>query len=160
MYVPEPEASELEGVRRLLDPVQSSLTPAHVTLCREDELAEVNTDSLASRLIDAKAKHVTLRFGRPEIVHEHGILLPCIAGREAFHALREHVLGSRAIRHQAPHITLAHPRNPKSSKNSLANANRLPEAIAIRFAHIVLIEQTGATPWRVLQTYEIQGDDA
>jgi hypothetical protein len=120
----------------------------------------VNTYSLASRLTDAKAKQLTLHFGRPEIVHGHGILLPCIAGQEAFHALREHVLGSMVIRHQAPHITLAHPRNPKSSENSLANANRLPELAAIRFAQIVLIEQTGVTPWRVLQTYEIQRDDA
>ncbi len=157
MYLPEPEASELEAVRRLLDPVQSSLIPAHVTLCREDELALVNTDSFASRLADAQATRVTLHFGRPEVFHEHGILLPCIAGEEAFHSLRVHVLGSRAIRRQAPHITLAHPRNPKSAGNCLANANLLSTMISINFTSVALIEQTAATPWRVLRTYEIRG---
>lgn len=156
MYLPEPEAPELEAARRLLDPVQSSLIPAHVTLCREDELALVKSDALASRLNDIQAMSVTLYFGRPEVFQGHGILLPCIAGEEAFRSLREHVLGSRAIRRQSPHITLAHPRNPKSAGNCLANANVLPEVIIMTFINVALIEQTGATPWRVLQTYELQ----
>ncbi|MBK6734148.1 MAG: 2'-5' RNA ligase family protein [bacterium] len=155
-YLPEPEASQVEPVRRLLDPVQSSLIPAHVTLCREDELALVDTDLLESRLADARVECVTLHFGKPEVFHGHGILLPCIAGEEAFHALRVHLLGSPAIRRQVPHLTLAHPRNPKSAGNCLANANLLPAMGAVHFTRVSIIEQAGAAPWRVLRTYEIQ----
>jgi 2'-5' RNA ligase len=155
LYVPEPAATSLESVRRTLDPVQSSLIPAHVTLCREDELAPLENGALVSRLVDIPMEPVTLHFGKPEPFHEHGILLPCIAGEHEFIALREHVLGSRSIRRQSPHITLAHPRNPKVAGNCLANANVLPERISITFARINFIEQTGATPWRALGTFDI-----
>lgn len=156
LYLPEPEASQVEAVRRILDPVQSSLIPAHVTLCREDELSLVDTDLLESRLADARAECVTLHFGKPEVFHGHGILLPCIAGEEAFHALRVHLLGSPAIRRQMPHLTLAHPRNPKSAGNCLANANLLPAMGAVHFTRVSIIEQVGAAPWRVLRTYVLQ----
>ncbi|MBK8257837.1 MAG: 2'-5' RNA ligase family protein [Polyangiaceae bacterium] len=159
MYVPEPQAAEINAVRRLLDPIQANLIPAHVTLCREDELTSINTASLACRLSDARAKSFTLHFGKPQIFHQHGILLPCIAGDEPFHALRRHVLASTAVRHHAAHITLAHPRNPKSAGNSLASANLLPEMLAIHFTRVALIEQTGAMPWRVLQTCEIHASN-
>lgn len=37
LYVPPPIAAILEGVRRVVDPVQAALIRAHVTLCRESE---------------------------------------------------------------------------------------------------------------------------
>ena len=157
LYVPEPVATSLESVRRTLDPVQSSLIPAHVTLCREDELAPMENGTLLSRLADIPMESVTLHFGKPEPFHEHGILLPCIAGDNEFIALREHILGSRFIRRQSPHITLAHPRNPKAEGNCLANARVLPERISVTFTRINFIEQTGITPWRVLDTFSITG---
>jgi hypothetical protein len=92
-------------------------------------------------------------FGKPESFYEHGILLPCIAGESEFIALREHVLGSRSIRRQPPHITLAHPRNPKATGNYLTNAHALPEKISVTFTRINFIEQTGTTSWRVLDTF-------
>ena len=155
MWVPEPEAGLLEVVRRQLDPVQSSLIPPHVTLCREDELALVEQDELISRFTSAHAVSITLRFGRAEPFHEHGILLPCIAGEQDFRALREHLLGTRAIRREAPHITLAHPRNPKGADNSLASAHALPETILITFTSVKLIEQVGIAPWSVLRAIEL-----
>lgn len=157
MYLPDPDASLLESVRRVLDPVQSSLIPAHVTLCREDELALVESDELKFRLANVDAKPITLHFGRAEVFHEHGILLPCLAGEQDFHSLREQALGSRTLRRQAPHITLAHPRNPKSAGNCLANANVLPEVICVTFTSAQLIAQRGAAAWRVLQTFELHG---
>ena len=66
LYVPPDAARQLEAVRRVLDPVQSRLIPAHVTLCREDELARVSGPELESRLGDARLKPVTLHFGGPE----------------------------------------------------------------------------------------------
>lgn len=155
LYLTGPAASVLESVRRTLDPVQSSLIPAHVTLCREDELAAIKDGALVSRLAQIPLPPVTLRFGTPEPFSGHGIRLPCIAGEHAFIALRQHVLGARSIRHQSPHITLAHPRNPKAAGNCLANADVLPEEITVTFAHINRIEQTGTSPWRVLDTFDI-----
>lgn len=155
MFLPEPEASVLDSVRRVLDPVQSDLIPPHVTLCREDELTSVKAEELKTRLASAHLTSLTLRFGRPELFHEHGVLMPCIGGEQDFRSLREQVLGSCTIRHQVPHITLAHPRNPRSAGNCLANANVLPEVIAVIFTGVKLIEQAGTMPWRVLQTFEL-----
>ena len=39
LFVPHAEAAPIEALRATLDPVQHALIAAHVTLCREDELA-------------------------------------------------------------------------------------------------------------------------
>lgn len=153
LYVPEPEASVLETARCVLDPIQRSLFPAHVTLCREDELAQLAAGSLASRLANPPVKSLTLHFGKAEWFPPHAILLPCISGEDEFRSLREHILNSCHIKHQAPHITLAHPRNPKATGNTLANAYLLPEAMAVTFTSVNLIEQSGSSAWRIVETF-------
>jgi 2'-5' RNA ligase len=148
-------AERIEEIRRLLDPVQFNLIAAHVTLCREDELEGLNTAVLRQRLSASKIGPLTLTFGAPESFSTHGILLPCAAGEENFRALRQLVLGSAAARFQVPHITLAHPRNPKSAGNSLAAASSLERVGAIRFESICLIQQYGASPWRIVERFEL-----
>ena len=64
LYAPEPQRSVIDAVRAVLDPVQHRLIPAHVTLCREDELAGIDAAVMAERL--AGAAPITLRFGPPE----------------------------------------------------------------------------------------------
>jgi 2'-5' RNA ligase len=155
MFVPGDVAIDFEELRRALDPIQSLLIPAHVTLCREDELNQISDSELRVRLSRVHLKSITLRFGRPEAFDGHGILLTCIGGASDFRSLREHVLGSITIREQRPHITLAHPRNPKSPGNSLARALSLPEVISITFPAIRLIEQHGVQPWKVLQQFKL-----
>ena len=74
-----------------------------------------------------------------------------------FHELRRLVLGTSSIKHQEPHITLAHPRNPRSPNNSLLSANTLPMELAITFTSISLIRQDGSLPWQVLEQYKLSG---
>ena len=155
MYVPPDAATELEDVRRAVDPVQSGLIPAHVTLCREDELGEL--ESVKARLRRPPFKPLTLRFGRPVAFSGHGLLLECVGGGDQFRALREYLLASSRIRDQKPHITLAHPRNPKARGNSLSNTSALPEVIEVTFPSVCLIEQEADKPWRLLETYELRG---
>jgi 2'-5' RNA ligase len=153
MYVPPDAGREIEEVRRVLDPIQHSLIPAHITLCREDELTELS--AIQHRLNNNPLPQLTLRFGKPEIFSGHGVLLHCVEGGGAFHALREYLLGSKNIREQMPHITLAHPRNPKAFGNTLQNALPLPENITITFPTIFLIEQAGSAPWQILSTHRL-----
>jgi hypothetical protein len=155
LYVPEPMATTLGALRQTLDPIQSSLIPAHVTLCREGELEAVSADDCRARLALFPAGCIALQFGWPEPFSEHGILLPCIAGEDPFIQLRQHILGKSDLRRQAPHITLAHPRNPKASGNSLARARVLPREISIAFSEVRWIEQHGNDPWRVLDVMPI-----
>lgn len=155
MYVPPEAAGEIEAVRRVVDPIQSSLIPAHVTLCREDELGDLA--SVLARLRGAPFGPLTLRFGGPVVSSGHGLLLECVGGEERFRALREYLLASSRVRDQRPHITLAHPRNPKASGNSLGNAATLPEVVEVTFPSVCFIEQEGGGPWRLLEEYELRG---
>ena len=43
MFVPEACASAIELVRAVVDPIQKALIFVHVTLCREDELGDLNS---------------------------------------------------------------------------------------------------------------------
>jgi 2'-5' RNA ligase len=155
LYVPPEAAREIEAVRRVVDPIQSSLIPAHVTLCREDELGDLA--AVRARLRAAPFGPLTLRFGRPAASAGHGLLLECVGGEERFRALREYLLAPGRVREQRPHLTLAHPRNPKAEGNSLSNASALPELIELTFPNVYLIEQEGRRPWRPLEKYELRG---
>lgn len=155
MYVPPDAAREIEAVRRIVDPIQSRLIPAHVTLCREDELGDLA--SVRARLRGAPFKPLTLRFGKPVAFAGHGLLLECVAGEDRFRAVRQYLLASSRVRDRKPHITLAHPRNPRSRGNSLSNASTLPEVVEVTFPSIHLIEQEGDGPWQLLEKYELRG---
>ncbi|MFZ6734552.1 2'-5' RNA ligase family protein [Undibacterium sp. Ji42W] len=151
MFVPVQAAIELEQVRRVVDPVQSSLIPAHITLCREDEIRELS--AIRGRLQNLQLPAISLSFSPAEIFYEHGLIMHCIAGEDAFLHLREFVLDSKDIRVQHPHLTLAHPRNPKAPDNSLEVTASLTTPLQLVFPSIFLIEQSGNHAWRVLETY-------
>jgi 2'-5' RNA ligase len=153
LYVPAPVAASLEAARRLFDPVQHRLIPAHVTVCREDEIADLPESVVQSRLGQAQIGPITLQFGPPEQFSGHGILLNCLGGEGDFHRLRVCLLGTAGIRRQPPHITLAHPRNPKAPGNQLDNIATWPEGFSITFSTLYLIEQIRHKPWAVLQTF-------
>jgi hypothetical protein len=153
MFVPELTASVIEAVRSVVDPIQSSLIAAHVTLCRENELGDLG--GIRARLYESDCAAITLRFGPPKVVMEHGILLECVHGLSQFRTLREQVLGSNSIKDQEAHITLAHPRNPKSHRNSLHATADLNAGLTVTFDQICLIEQQDAQPWCVVERYAL-----
>jgi hypothetical protein len=149
-------AAAVEAVRRVVDPVQYRLIPAHVTLCREEEVAALPEGEIEARLAAGPARRITLEFGSPEHFLDHGIRLKCVAGGTEYQALRELVLGSTEIARPRPHVTLAHPRNPRAPGNSLAACADLPRRWPTRFSWLHLIEQEGAQPWRRLAMFDLQ----
>ena len=151
LFVPPDVGKAIEAVRRVVDPEQSRLIPAHVTLCREDELAAHRMEDIAARLAASRPFALTLRFGAPERFHDHGILLPCIGGADAFDALRARLLAPHQARPHAPHLTLAHPRNPRVPQNELSSAVSLEAGLTITFTGVQLIEQENGAPWQVLR---------
>jgi hypothetical protein len=151
LYIPEDAAAPIEAVRRVLDPVQHALIPAHVTLCRDEEVAGLS----ASARAPSPHKPITLVFGRAVPFDGHGVLLPCIDGQVEFTHLRQRLLAPGAIRHQSPHITLAHPRNPRAPGNAIDRALTLPPEIVVTFSDLCLIEQAPNEPWRVLERHAL-----
>jgi hypothetical protein len=157
LYVPAPVGTGLDKIRRRLDPIQAGLIPAHVTLAREDELADLAPAALGTRFAAPQAAIITLGFGPAEPFQGHGLLLPCTRGEADFDALRRWLLGSHWRRRQAPHITLAHPRNPKSAGHDIAIAQTLARELIITFTEAWRSRQVGSDPWQPLEQYPLGG---
>lgn len=153
LFVPAPAAAPLEALRRTVDPVQHGLIAAHVTLCREDELDAL--EAVRERLRAHRAGPIDLAFGPVEVFHGHGLLLPCVGGREAYRALRKAVLDVAEPRDSSPHVTLAHPRNPRAPGNALLATPGLPRALSVRFQAVHLVEQVDGGPWRELEQFAL-----
>ncbi len=151
LFVPPPVGARLDRLRALLDPVQHDLIPAHVTFCRDAEADGVSPDGLSDMLAAARIGPLSLTFGAAEAFGGHGVRLPCIAGADAFSAARARVLGD-TLRMEAPHITLAHPRNSRAPSNDLARARALETPLAVTFREVRLIERRDGAPWCVLAT--------
>lgn len=154
LFAPDEAAAILEPIRRRLDPVQHGLIAAHVTLCREDELAESPLAVLRGRAAVPAA--LTLTFGAPVRFGGHGMLLPCVDGEAAFHQLRIDVLGSDTVRVHSAHITLAHPRNPRAPGNTTASEMAIATPLRMTFTTISLIEQVDDGPWVVRDTVVLE----
>jgi hypothetical protein len=153
LFAPGEAAASIELVREKADPVQFALIAAHVTLCREDEFAELELSLLRERL--ARAAPLTLTFGPARRFGGHGILLPCIEGAADFQKLRVQALGATDVRDHEAHLTIAHPRNPRAPANQDALLSVLPAPLTLVFREVALIEQSDALPWVVLETLRL-----
>lgn len=158
LWVPPPVASAIDAVRQVVDPVQARLIPAHVTLCRDEELDALAPEDVRAHLAASPWRGaLSLRFGPAERFGEHGILLPCAAGEDAFRALRAAALGAAPAREQRPHLTLAHPRNPRAPGNALDAAAALPVPMEVRFTEVHWIEQHDGDAWSVRASFALEG---
>ena len=137
---------EIENLRVRFNPVQARLIPAHVTLCREDEVQDWLR--LESRIQDRIPISLTLGFGRA-VRDDNLVFLPVVFGGEQFEKLR-HVLLNDGIappRKLTPHITVIHPRNGVCTDAAFDEIlQRLPP-FKITLREISLIEQTVGGPW-------------
>jgi hypothetical protein len=158
MYLPLDQASVVEDARLVADPIQHHLIPAHVTLCRDEELEDLS--GIEARLQTFAPGSIDLGFGSPEVFQGHGIVMRCVSGLEPFRKLREILLGSSDINDHQPHITLAHPRNSKAVGNSLANTDSISTPFFVRLSQIALIEQEGAAPWEIVREYALLSEQS
>ncbi len=133
-----------------MDPVQASLIAAHVTLCREDEIEQLDPAAVLSRVQSWAKGPLRLAFGHPRLFSGHGVLLPCERGSGSFRSLRQWLLQNQGAREHAAHLTLAHPRNIKAAGNTPAALAGCPHALELQFPVVALIEKHGSAPWRVL----------
>lgn len=62
---------------------------------------------------------------------------------------------SGTTRAEVPHLTLAHPRNPRAAGNDVAVAQRLPQPLAVRFAAVHWIAQASGQPWVIRASFAL-----
>lgn len=150
LFLPPDQRAIVEPIRQRLDPRQHALIPAHVTLCRDGELAD--WPALERRLSSLGALSLTLRFGAPQVLPDGCILLRPTQGAEQYQDLRRLLLGPSAPIHGA-HLTLLHPRHATGAAPDLTEIATTLAGLAATFRTIALIEQRDGNPWQVLREY-------
>lgn len=148
LYLPDGEdRRRIETLRRRFNPAQAALIPAHVTLCREDEVAD--WEVLAARARDLRPITVSLRFG-PPVKEGNLVFLPATGPVAQFDALRAALLspGRTPPRRETPHITLVHPRNGTCDEEAFREIRAAAVPFTVVFTAILLIEQRNGGVWR------------
>lgn len=152
LILPEAQRAIVEPIRQRLDPIQHALIPAHVTLCRDDELPMPG--ELAERLRRLGDVSITMAFGEPEELPDGCVLVRQRSGSGAFQALRRTILGPSARVYDG-HLTLLHPRNATGVLHNLARIARELDGLVVTFQTVCLVEQSGCEPWQVKGEYGI-----
>ena len=157
LFIPESDSEAIEKIRSTYNPEQYALIRSHVTLCREDELEQI--DQVLLNLENLYSGCITIAFG--DVIRfsdGKGILIPAQKDNETFQQLRAKVLDGimEQPRIHNPHITLMHPRNATCTDEifDLIQKKTFPKAISFR--KISLIEQKIGMKWNILKEFELK----
>jgi hypothetical protein len=156
LFVSKADAVTIEAIRGRYNPLQQQLIAAHVTLCREDEI--VNIDTVLHNLENLNQKTITVFFDEPiRFDKGAGLLIPAAANNEAFQQLRKKILAGvidDPRKHQ-PHITLMHPRNSVCTDEIFEAIKKVSLSKQLSFNAISLIEQRDRGRWETLKTFTL-----
>ena len=137
----------IDVLRNRFNPEQAKLIPAHVTLCREDEVKDWSR--LASRIRELPSVQITMSFGTA-VRDGNLVFLPVVSGVEQFDELRNDLLriGTSLPRKHSPHVTIVHPRNGICTDEIFAKILEQIHPFKTTLNEIALIEQCDGGPWR------------
>ena len=160
LFVEQKDAETIEQVRQKFNPRQFELIKSHVTLCREDEIKDL--EQVIANLLFLKQPDIIIEFGAATMFdNQKGVLLPAKTDNIEFQELRRKIL--RGINDnppvQEPHITLMHPRNSICTDNIFGQIEKIGFPTKLKFKRISLIEQKDGGRWNVLQEFEFQRQD-
>ncbi len=155
LFIPENDAETIESVRKEYNPLQYALIKSHVTLCREDELEEI--DKVILNVENINQANVDINFG--EVIrfdYRKGLMLPAMGNNKSFENLRKLILEGiiETPRNHEPHITLMHPRNSTCTDEIFAEIKNYSFPNKITFNKISLIEQEIGMPWKIIKEFE------
>lgn len=154
LFVDQADAVTIDAIRSRYNPLQQQLIAAHVTLCREDEIE--NVDTVLHNLENLNQEPLTVFFDEPiRFENGNGVLIPAAAYNEAFQQLRKKILAGvieRPREHQ-PHITLMHPRNSVCTDEIFEAIKKTQLPKQLNFNSVSFIEQKNGGPWVAVKTY-------
>jgi 2'-5' RNA ligase len=157
LFINENDAQIIEAIRQKYNPKQYVLIQSHVTLCREDELE--NMEQILHNLEHLKHNPITINFENIiRFSDKKGLLIPAVGSLESFENLRKNILKGiiENPRIQEPHITLMHPRNATCTDEIFAEIQKYDLPNALNFSRISLIEQEIDRKWNVLEEFELK----
>ncbi len=158
LFVEEKDSAAIEQVRSTFNPEQYHLIKSHVTLCRENELTEM--DKVIQNILSLDQDTIKIKFGAAvRFLNDIGVLMPAIGANEHFHSVRKLILkgiiDDPAI--QEPHITLIHPRNGNCTDEIFEEIKKIRLPNSLGFNKISLIEQVNGCKWKALNEFELPG---
>lgn len=156
LFVEESEAETIEKVRKEFNPLQSEIIKSHVTLCREDEIRDL--EKLINNLKNLRSKSLTIQLGKIERFDKgRGVFIPAKEKNNEFQNLRKLVLKGlvEQPRNQLPHITLIHPRNATCTDDIYKQLEKVIFPTQLTFKKIYLIEQEGVSGWKIAREFEL-----
>jgi len=138
---------QIEALRSRYNPVQARLIPAHVTLCREDEVTD--WDVFRTSVDSLCPIEITLTFGIP-VREDNFVYLPVQKGLGDLQEFRRTVLRKEA-RDLSPHLTLIHPRNGVCTDQIFADISAtIFSPFQYTFREVMVIEQENGGVWHVI----------
>lgn len=155
LFVEHESDAAIETVRQKFNPKQSRLIKSHVTLCREDEIEDI--ERVLKNICSLSQSQIIIDFGKPiRFDNGKGVLLPAKSDDD-FKKLRRNILTGvvENPRLQEPHVTLMHPRNSTCTDDIFKEISlfNFPETLV--FKNIDLIEQTDDLEWKTLQRFPL-----
>jgi 2'-5' RNA ligase superfamily len=159
LFVSENDSLQIEKIRQQFNPVQYVLIKSHVTLCREEELEQL--DKVIANLEKLEHEAITIEFGNAvRFANGAGVLLPAIGSRESFYKLRQHILQGIIDKPGIPdpHITLMHPRNSLCTDDIFEQVKNCNPPAKLTFTTISLIEQEPGMKWQVVRTFDLKNN--
>lgn len=156
LFVDPKDAEVIEQVRQEFNPRQSELIKSHVTLCREDEIEDLET--VIVNLSNLRSTEVEIVFGKAiRFANGKGVLIPAMPDHIKFQELRRQILSGLFDNPglQEPHITLMHPRNSTCTDDIYKEICKFDFPTTLLFKKIDLIEQMNGGQWRTLQTFPL-----
>lgn len=156
LFVKPEDAIQIEKVRQTFNPHQFNLIPAHVTLCREDEIADI--DTVINNLNTLNFPPIEIEFETVKMFdNENGVLLTGVNNSFEFQELRKRILMGiyESPGKHEPHITLMHPRNSNCTPEIFEQIKMIHFPEKLKFNKISLIEQVDGRKWEILQEFEL-----
>lgn len=155
LFLPKESSQTIEKIRQKFNPKQFELINAHVTLCREDEIE--NLDQALTNLNSLKEQAITIQFGKPaRFENGKGVHLKSDNTQE-YNKLRQEILKGIIPEpgKQLPHITLMHPKNSTCNDEIFEHINKEDFPSSFTFNEISLIEQRDGGKWKVIRSFSL-----
>jgi len=147
----------IENIRQEFNPAQYELIAAHVTLCREDEIEQL--EQIIKNIRSIKLQHpIQVHFNIIErFDNGKGLYIPANNENDEFHQLREMVLKGviESPRPHLPHITIMHPRNSTCTDFIFEQVSNYYIPTKFTFDAISLIAQENGGKWHTEAEFNI-----
>lgn len=156
LFLDEEASESIEFIRKKYNPEQYKLIKSHITLCREDEIE--NLEAIQKKLENIEFEKFELHTnGLKRFSKGKGLFIDIKDEKQQFKKLRAIILQNGEVKpreHQA-HITLMHPRNSTCDDIKHKEILKIDIPKKFSFSKISLIEQKIGKVWKTLKEYKL-----